>query len=154
MLPRFAAVPVQQLRFGEIAWLRRFLVRKRMTLLVSSSSPRRPSNRTACRRPCFFGLCASAVATTIAAKLPLYVCARCRLFYVHQYASGVNNSVSTRGRASKSCSTAGVESGRLKADTPVEHSTRLREANDSWSAIKRRRKGGVFVRVESGGGAR
>ena len=107
---------------------------------------------TACRRPCFFGLCASAVATTIAAKLPLYVCARCRLFYVHQYASGVDNSVSTRGRASKSCSTAGVESGRLFsgiADTSVEHSTRLREANDSWSAIKRRLKGGFFVRVRA-----
>ena len=38
------------------------------------------------------------------------------------------------------------------ADTPVQHSTRLREANDSWSAIKRRRlKGGVFVRVEIDG---
>ena len=40
------------------------------------------------------------------------------------------------------------------ADTPVEHSTRLREANDSWIAIKRRLKGGVFVRVEIDGGAR
>ena len=40
------------------------------------------------------------------------------------------------------------------ADTLVEHSTRLREANDSWIAIKRRLKGGVFVRVESDGGAR
>ena len=41
------------------------------------------------------------------------------------------------------------------AGTPVEHSTRLREANDSWIAIKRRLKGGgVFVRVESDGGAR
>ena len=30
------------------------------------------------------------------------------------------------------------------ADTPVEHSTRLREANDSWSAIKRRLKGAGF----------
>ena len=40
------------------------------------------------------------------------------------------------------------------ADTPVEHSTRLREANDSWIAIKRRLEGGVFVRVESDGGAR
>ena len=70
---------------------------------------------------------------------------------MHQYASGVNNSVSTRGRASKSCSTAGVESGRFSgiADTPVEHSTRLREANDSWSAIKRRLKGGFFVRVRA-----
>ena len=40
------------------------------------------------------------------------------------------------------------------ADIPVEHSTRLREANDSWIAIKRRLKGGVFVRVEIDGGAR
>ena len=40
------------------------------------------------------------------------------------------------------------------ADTPVGHSTRLREANDSWIAIKRRLKGGVFVRVEIDGGAR
>ncbi len=40
------------------------------------------------------------------------------------------------------------------AATPVEHSTRLREANDSWSAIKRRLKGGGFVRVEIDGGAR
>ena len=39
------------------------------------------------------------------------------------------------------------------ADTPVEHSTRLREANDSWIAIKRRLKGGAFVRVEIDGGA-
>ena len=40
------------------------------------------------------------------------------------------------------------------ADTPVELSNRLREANDSWIAIKRRLKGGVFVRVEIDGGAR
>ena len=47
-----------------------------------------------------------------------------------------------------------VDEFRGIADTPVEHSTRLREANDSWIAIKRRLKGGVFVRVEIDGGAR
>ena len=31
------------------------------------------------------------------------------------------------------------------ADTPVKLSTRLREANDSWSAIKRRLKGGFVA---------
>ena len=145
VLPRFAAVPVQQRSLESQHLYARRRCARELTLTCDRLQPRRPcSNETACRRPCFFGLCASAVATTIAAKLPLYVCARCRLFYVHQYASGVNNSVSTRGRASKSCSTAGVESGRLKADTPVEHSTRLREANDSWSAIKRRLKGAGF----------
>ena len=46
-----------------------------------------------------------------------------------------------------------VEFSRI-ADTPVEPSTRLREANDSWIAIKRRLKGGGFVRVERDGGAR
>ena len=89
-------------KFGEITFKDAAPVRERTNADLWTIQPRRPSsNETACRRPCFFGLCASAVATTIAAKLPLYVCARCRLFHVHQYASGVNNSVSTRGRASR-----------------------------------------------------
>ena len=77
VFPRFAAVPVQQLRFGEIAWLSRFPVRKRITLLVTSSSPRRPrSNETAVGDPIFLGLCASVAAAENAAKLPFYYWSR------------------------------------------------------------------------------
>ena len=63
--------------FGEIAWLSRFPVRKRITLLVTSSSPRRPrSNETAVGDPTFLGLCASVAAAENAAKLPFYYWSR------------------------------------------------------------------------------
>ena len=73
---------------------------------------------------------------------------------MHHYASGGNNSVPTRvGSIRTRVDQGEVDKFSGIADTPVEHSTRLREANDSWIAIKRRLKGGGFVRVEIDGGA-